>query len=158
VAKLISFDAAVAARCLAPGWLRWARCSRDGLAHVFLIEEQRGWWPQAVSAYTVASAALDPATVVGPRCVLALAATDTALGHRRPDAPRERAWLLTWWPRHRHDHHSPLCARARGITLPPTTAQPAPRDGQTSRLPGPGAAWSHVLAAPPMRCNTKVPR
>ncbi len=72
VAKLTGTDAALPARCAVPGWMRWAHSTRDGLAHAFPIEDsQQGRWLRAVCSSTVPPAALDFATVFGPRCVRA---------------------------------------------------------------------------------------
>lgn len=60
--------------CGAPGWVRWAHSSRDGLVHAFPIEgSQHRRWLHAVCAFTVPPAALGRATV-GRSAVPALCA------------------------------------------------------------------------------------
>lgn len=63
--------------------------------------------------------------------------------------PGRCARLLACWPRQRHDWRAPLCAQVPDITLPPTTAEPARRDGRTPATPpGPGIAAPCVLIPP----------
>jgi hypothetical protein len=73
----------MAARCAASGWLRWARCSRDGLAHAFPIEDsQQGRCPQAVCTHR-------PTCGTGPghRHRPALRARRRGDGHRAAPPP-----------------------------------------------------------------------
>jgi len=112
VVKLTDTDALVAARCAAPGWIRWAQSNRDGRVHAFPIEDpQQGRWLRAVCSHTIPPAALGPATVVGircARCALAVTAARTARHRatRITGYARLRAWLLGWFRGYRDDPQS----------------------------------------------------
>lgn len=138
MARLTGTDAVVARRCAAPGWIRWAHSTWDGLVHAFPIEgSQHGRWLRAVCSFTVPPAALGPATVVGPRCprcVLAIEAACTA--PHRGDRPDVCARLLAC---RRRDRQLATVTQVPDITLPPTTAQPAEHELRAAGM-GPGAA------------------
>jgi hypothetical protein len=147
VARLTATGASTVARRAAPGWMRWAHSSRDGLVHAFPIgDSQLDRWVQAVCAFTVSPAALGPATVVGPRCprcVLAIAAACPV--PRRGDRPGVCARLLACRRRERHDPQLTPLVQVLAIGLPPTTttatatAQPAEHEFRAPGV-GPGAA------------------
>lgn len=159
MAKLIGTGAPVAAWCAAPGWMRWAYSSRDGVVHAFLIEgSQRGRWLRAVCSFTVPPAVLGPAHVVGPRgprCVLALPAARGA--PRCPDRPGMCARLLGC--RHRHDQQPSLFAQVSDITLPSTTAESAEHELGASSVAGPACDTASGLVPPsPVRHNPRAAR
>jgi hypothetical protein len=165
VAKLTDTDALVAARCAAPGWIRWAQSTRDGMAHAFPIpDSQCDRWLRAVCSHTLPLTALGPATVVGVRCSrCALAATAARTARHRATRPgkcaRLRAWLLGWFRDHRHDPQPPPLAQVPGIRLPFSTVHPAPCDGRTAAITEPGpAAWGGLVVPRPMHHHPGVVR
>jgi hypothetical protein len=142
---MTTIDAAVPRWRAAVEGMRWAHSTRDGLAHVFPDGDSRqGRWLRAVCSSPVPAAALDPATVVGPRCVLAVAAAGTAR-HRDGDRPTACARLLAWWRRYHHDQQPPPLAQMPDIRLPLTTMESAQRAGWTLGTVGSGAAAPCVL-------------
>jgi hypothetical protein len=156
VAKLIGIGAPVATWCAAPGWMRWAYSSQDGLVHAFLIEgSQLGRWLRAVYSFTVPPAVLSPASVVGPRCVLALPAARGA--PRCPDRPGMCARLLGC--RHRHDQQPSLFAQVRVTTLPSTTTESAEHELGASSVAGPAYDTASGLVSPSaVRHNPRAAR
>jgi hypothetical protein len=136
VAKLTDPAALVAARCVAPGWIRWAQSTRDGRVHAFLIQDsQPGRWLRAMCAHTIPPAALCPATVVGircARCALAVTAARTAqLGRQGAPGSEPGCWAgcLATTPTPSPHHwlrcplsgaRSPRCTPHRVIATPQT--------------------------------------
>ena len=97
--KLTDTDALVAARCAAPGWIRWAQSNRDGRVHAFPIEDpQQGRWLRAVCSHTIPPAALSTTgvSIRCARCALTVTAARTARHRalRRGGCARLRAWVL----------------------------------------------------------------
>ena len=151
--KLTDTDALVAARCAAPGWIRWAQSNRDGRAHAFPIEDtQQGRWVRAVCSHTIPPAALSTTgvSIRCARCALTVTAARTARHRalRRGGCARLRAWVLGWVRGHRDDLQSPPLAPVAGSRLSLTPVHHAPRDGRTAAMVGSGIAAGGGLVAP----------